>query len=152
MGWILLIAFIGVPIIEITLFISVGGTIGLWSTLVIVVLTAIAGTILVRSQSLRVLAEIRQIAQQSTFPAEQLVHGAMVIFSGALLLTPGFFTDAIGFVLLVPKFRHIAYMFLKKRIKIAHFIATSSSKTYTNTQSNDTIDLNKDDYHAKSDE
>ncbi|EAR53039.1 FxsA [Oceanicola granulosus HTCC2516] len=101
----LLIAFIAVPLIEIALFIQVGGWIGLGPTLVIVVVTAILGTWLVRSQGAAELGRLKRSLNELNDPTEPLAHGAMILFSGALLLTPGFFTDAIGFLLLVPGFR-----------------------------------------------
>ena len=88
--------FLTVPLIEIALFISIGGAIGLFPTLAIVVLTAILGTVLVRSQGAMALARLRASFNDLQDPTEPLVHGAMILFSGALLLTPGFFTDTVG--------------------------------------------------------
>lgn len=107
----LLIAFIAVPIIEIALFIQIGGILGLFPTLLIVVVTAIFGTYLVRAQGLSVLKQLQSQFRVPNDPTEPLAHGAMIIFSGALLLTPGFFTDLIGFFLLVPRVR--SYVFNK---------------------------------------
>lgn len=101
----LLLAFILVPLIEITLFIQVGSLIGLWPTLLIVVITAVIGTAMVRSQGLQTLANLRQSMETGADPSRDLAHGAMILFSGLLLLTPGFFTDAIGFLLMIPSVR-----------------------------------------------
>lgn len=117
----LLIAFIIVPVIEIALFIQVGGLIGLWPTLLIVIGTAIAGTYLVRSQGRLALGQLQQSFGQLKDPTEPLVNGAMILFSGALLLTPGFFTDALGFALLIPGFRKIVFNAIQARIKIQGF-------------------------------
>lgn len=117
----LLFAFIGVPLIEIALFIKVGGAIGLGYTLLIVVLTAILGTWLVRSQGIAALSDLQSSFSELRDPTEPLAHGAMILFSGALLLTPGFFTDALGFVLLVPGVRRAVFKWLRARIKVAHF-------------------------------
>ena len=95
----LLIAFIAVPMIEIALFIQVGGAIGLGWTLAIVLITAILGTWLVRTQGAMALGQLRSAFSELQDPTEALVHGAMILFAGALLLTPGFFTDAVGFFL-----------------------------------------------------
>ena len=108
----LFLAFLLVPIIEIGLFIQVGGWIGLWPTLGIVVLTAVVGSIMMRAQGLGILAELqRQMHEGGNFGGT-LAQGAMVLFAGALLLTPGFFTDAVGFSLLLPPVRKalIAYI------------------------------------------
>lgn len=115
--WLFLL-FLAVPLIEIALFIQIGGLIGLWPTLAIVVLTAIAGTYLVRSQGLQVLQRVRGSFDQLTDPTEPLAHGAMILFSGALLLTPGFFTDAVGFALLVPPVRAAVYRFIRARVNV----------------------------------
>lgn len=114
----LFLAFLLVPIIEIALFIQVGGLIGLWPTLGIVVLTAVAGTALVRSQGFRVLADLRSSFDRMSDPTEPLVNGAMILFAGALLLTPGFFTDALGLSLLVPAVRSAVYRWVRARVMV----------------------------------
>ncbi|WP_299964691.1 FxsA family protein [uncultured Roseobacter sp.] len=117
----LFIAFLAVPLIEITLFIQIGGAIGLGWTLVTVVLTAIAGTWLVRTQGLLAIGQLKSSFEQVRDPTEPLVHGAMILFSGALLLTPGFFTDAVGFLLLVPAVRVAVFNAVRARIKVQSF-------------------------------
>ena len=114
----LLLLFILVPLIEIGLFIQVGGWLGLWPTLLIVVLTAIAGTALVKSQGARAIEQLRTSFDDLRDPTEPLAHGAMILFSGALLLTPGFFTDAVGFALLVPGVRSWVMRQAKSRINV----------------------------------
>lgn len=114
----LFIAFLTVPLIEIALFIQVGGLIGLWPTLAIVVITAIIGTIMVRAQGVRALSELQGSFARAANPAEPLLHGAMILIAGALLLTPGFFTDAVGFALLIPAVRRAAFAYLRDRIKV----------------------------------
>lgn len=117
----LFFAFLAVPMIEIALFIQVGGAIGLWPTLGIVVLTAIIGTILVRTQGALAMENLRRSFGTLSDPSEPLAHGAMILFSGALLLTPGFFTDTVGFALLIPGVRHIVFNYIKSRVKVQHF-------------------------------
>jgi len=95
----LFLAFLLVPLIEIGLFIQVGGWIGLWPTLGIVVLTAFLGTWLMRTQGLMAMGNLRSSFSELRDPTEPLAHGAMILVAGALLLTPGFFTDAVGFAL-----------------------------------------------------
>ncbi len=114
----LLIAFVAVPLIEIALFIEVGGAIGLWPTLAIVVLTAVIGTALLRRQGLAELDRLRAALDGHGDPSSPLVHGAMILFAGALLLTPGFFTDAIGFALLLPPVRNFVFARIRERIVI----------------------------------
>lgn len=117
----LLIAFIAVPMIEIALFIQIGGAIGLGWTLAIVLITAVLGTMLVRSQGAQALGQLKSSFNELQDPTEPLVHGAMILFSGALLLTPGFFTDAVGFALLVPGVRRYVYQSLRSRIQVHSF-------------------------------
>jgi len=117
----LFVLFIGVPLIEIGLFIQVGGAIGLWPTLAIVVLTAIAGTSLMRHQGMVAMSNIRNSFGTLSDPSEPLAHGAMILFAGALLLTPGFFTDTVGFLLLFPPFRAAAFRWLRTKVKVQSF-------------------------------
>ena len=117
----LLLAFLAVPLIEIALFIQVGGLIGLWPTLGIVVLTAIAGTFLVRSQGMFELQRLRASLSDLSDPTEPLANGAMILFAGALLLTPGFFTDSVGLALLAPPVRRAVLRYIRGRIKVESF-------------------------------
>tara|TARA_R110002110_G_scaffold106774_7_gene267511 strand:+ start:7705 stop:8211 length:507 start_codon:yes stop_codon:yes gene_type:complete len=117
----LLIAFLVVPLIEITLFIQIGGAIGLGWTLAIVVITAVLGASLARSQGSMAMGQLRSSFSDMRDPTEPLAHGAMIIFAGALLLTPGFFTDAVGFSLLVPGIRRAAFNAIKARVSIQTF-------------------------------
>ena len=117
----LFLAFLAVPLIEIALFIQVGGLIGLWPTLGIVILTAILGAILVRTQGLMAMNDLRGSFSRLEDPSKPLAHGAMILFSGALLLTPGFFTDAIGFALLMPPVRNAIYKNLRSRVSVQTF-------------------------------
>ena len=117
----LLIAFIAIPLLEIGLFIQVGGFIGLWPTLAIVLVTAVLGSSLVRSQGARELSKLQGSFSALNAPTEPLANGAMILFAGALLLTPGFFTDAVGFALLFPPFRAAAFKWAKSRVKVQQF-------------------------------
>lgn len=118
---ILFFIFIAVPLIEIGLFIQVGGWLGLWPTLGIVVVTAILGTYLVRAQGALAMNRLRHSFSELQDPTEPLAHGAMILLSGALLLTPGFFTDALGFLLLVPPVRKAVYTYLRSRVHVQSF-------------------------------
>jgi UPF0716 protein FxsA len=101
----LLLIFIAIPIIEIALFIQVGGWLGLWPTLAIVVLTAVIGTYLLRLQGMNELAKLQSSMQGGGNPVEPIANGALILVAGVLLLTPGFFTDGVGFALLTPPVR-----------------------------------------------
>lgn len=117
----LFVAFIAVPLIEIGLFIQVGGSIGLWPTLGVVVLTAIIGTSLVRNQGRVAIGNLQRSFSQLDDPSEPLAHGAMILIAGVLLLTPGFFTDATGFALLIPAIRTAVIKYVRTRVKVQSF-------------------------------
>lgn len=117
----LLIAFLAVPLIEIALFIQVGGVIGLFPTLAIVIATALLGTYLVRQQGNQAMGDLRGSFRDLRDPTEPLAHGAMILVSAALLLTPGFFTDAVGFALLVPPIRKRILAYAKSRVNVTQF-------------------------------
>ncbi len=101
----LFVVFLVVPIIEIGLFVVVGGWIGVWPTIGLIVLTAVVGSMLVSRQGRGTWVQLQREIAGGQSPSVTLVHGAMILVAGALLLTPGFLTDAIGFTLLVPAAR-----------------------------------------------
>lgn len=103
----LLLVFIGVPLIEVALFVVIGEQIGLWATLATIVLTAIIGTALLRAQGLATLHRVQEELNRGGVPVEAVFDGACLLVAGALLLTPGFLTDFIGFVLFVPNLRRV---------------------------------------------
>jgi UPF0716 protein FxsA len=113
--------FVAVPILEIALFIQLGGWLGLWPTLAIVVATAFLGTVLVRRQGLAQLAAVQASLSELRDPTAPLAHGAMILAAGLLLLTPGFFTDAVGFALLVPQVRALVIRHVRARVSVASF-------------------------------
>ncbi len=106
MGYLLFALFVGIPLIEIAVFISVGGQIGVWPTIALVILTAIAGSALLRWQGFSTLMRARQSLDQGIVPMKEVFDGVCLLAAGALLLTPGFVTDALGLLLFVPAFRH----------------------------------------------
>jgi UPF0716 protein FxsA len=101
----LFILFVAVPIVEIALFIQVGGWLGLWPTLAIVILTALVGAVLVRTQGLETVRRLKRNLAQGRDPVSPIAHGALILVAGVLLLTPGFFTDAVALALLLPPVR-----------------------------------------------
>ena len=101
----LFIILVAVPVLEIALFIEIGGWIGLWPTLAVIIATAALGAAMLRSQGSTAVRKIQAAVQNARDPSEQLFHGLLILVSGLLLLTPGFFTDAVGFALLYPPIR-----------------------------------------------
>jgi UPF0716 protein FxsA len=108
--------FLAVPLIEVVLFIQVGDAIGALWTVLACVATAAAGAFLVRRQGLATMASARQAMDMGRVPAVEAFDGICLVFAGALLLVPGFFTDAIGFLLLLPPFRHALRAWLATRV------------------------------------
>lgn len=100
-----LLLFITIPILEMYLLIQVGSRIGALPTIGLVVLTATIGLWLLRLEGLATLMRLQERVNQGEVPGRELMEGAMLLVGGALLLTPGFFTDAIGFVCLLPGLR-----------------------------------------------
>lgn len=110
--------FLIIPLVEIALFITVGGWLTLWPTLGLVVLTGVIGTALMRWQGMQVLAQLRGDLGQLKNPLSPLAHGALIVVAGLLLLTPGFFTDSIGFLLMVPQVRAFIIARIGARIEV----------------------------------
>lgn len=112
----LLILFITVPLLELYILIQVGGWIGIMPTIALCMLTAVIGASLLRYQGLQTIARVQTKLSHGEVPAIDLLEGVMLLLCGALLLTPGFFTDCIGFLCLVPKFRTIVATGLLKQL------------------------------------
>jgi len=135
---ILLVAFLAIPVIEIYLLIQVGSVIGAGWTIFIVIGTAILGASLLRQQGLETWSRLTQSIAQGQLPPTMLVEGILLLLSGAFLLTPGFFTDSIGFLFLIPLVRKaLAGYLLSKGLFMAAgmhssaYSSTSSSRSHT---------------------
>ena len=103
--------------IELAILIKVGSYVGLFNTITIVILTAIIGAYMVKMEGLGVMYRIQQSMQGGVFPEDELINGVMILMAGALLLTPGFFTDIIGFLMVFPVTRNYIRTFIMKYIK-----------------------------------
>ncbi len=97
--------FILLPLAELYLLIEVGSGIGGFSTIALCLLTAAIGGVLVRIQGMQTLLQSKRMMEQGQPPAEQMLHGMMIAASGIMLFVPGFITDVIGFILLIPIIR-----------------------------------------------
>lgn len=105
MVWFLLL-FVGTPLIELYFLIQVGSVIGALPTILLSLFTAALGGYLVREQGLSVLMRVRSMLDRGEMPAFEVMDGAILLLCGFSLLLPGFVTDAIGFLLLIPPLRH----------------------------------------------
>jgi len=109
------ILFIVVPLVELYLIIEVGGLIGALWTVLLVVLTAIIGVSLLRIQGFNTLNRARQNMEMGTLPAMEMMEGMVLAVGGALLITPGFLTDTLGFLCLIPATRRAMIRYLIRR-------------------------------------
>src|SRR3954451_3072730 len=115
MGALLLLLFIVVPIAELALIIQVGDLIGVWWTIAILIADSILGTLLMRSQGRAAWRRFNVTLQSGRPPAREVLDGVLIIFGGALLLTPGFITDIFGMVFLLPPTRAVVRRVLVRR-------------------------------------
>lgn len=114
MMWLLVIV-VGLPLVEISLFVTLGAWIGLWPTLLIVIGTALFGIWLIRQQGDRANSDLRRAVLERRNPAPALASDALNVAAGLLLVLPGFFTDACGFLLLLPPVKRLLIEELKRR-------------------------------------
>lgn len=118
---ILVVLFIVIPAIELWGLITVGRVIGGWATVALVILTGVIGAWLAKQQGLQVIRLVQIQLSRGQMPTDALIDGIMVLIGGVLLLTPGFVTDLIGFLLLIPYtrmiFRHLVKSWLWSLIK-----------------------------------
>ena len=114
----LFLLFIFVPLLEIYFLLKVGNIIGAFPTVLVVVSTAIAGTWLLKQQGLATLMRLQTSAAQGRMPAQEMAEGLALAFGGALLLTPGFVTDIIGFLCLIPFTRRGIIRWIMRRTKM----------------------------------
>ena len=135
--------FIVMPLIEIAVFVIVGGQIGALATVGLVITTTILGAILLRIQGFGILNRLRETMEQGGRPGRELVHGFMVMIAGVLLILPGFVTDAIGLVLFIPAVRDFAWRFLASRIVVVN---SAGPQGYRRPGNDRTIDLDADEY------
>jgi len=115
----ILALFIIVPLLEMYVLIKVGGVIGAFPTIFLVVFTAFLGVWLIRIQGFSTLQRIRTTLDSGGIPAIEMVEGVFLFVAGALLLTPGFVTDSIGFLCLVPPLRRALILALVKRWQVS---------------------------------
>jgi UPF0716 protein FxsA len=134
--------------LEIATFILVGSVIGVLPTLGLIVLTSLAGIVLLRVQGVGLIERLRRGLSAGESPGAPLVHGAMIAFAALLLIIPGFITDTIGFLLFIPAVRELAWSLLGR-----HVVVTGSSRARNpgSGKGGKTIDLNADDYSSTPD-
>jgi len=113
----LLLLFIIVPVTELYILIEVGKRIGSLTTIGIIIITGILGAYLVKNQGFMILKKIQNDLNEGIMPGDSLIQGAIILAGGILLLTPGFVTDIVGFVFLIPVSRNVIKKYLLKWLK-----------------------------------
>lgn len=114
---IFLLLFVAIPLIEIYFMIELGSVLGAGFTVFMVVLTAVIGAALVRFQGFTTLARAQREMALSRMPAVEVLEGAILLLAGTMLLIPGFFTDTLGFLMLIPPLRQwLVRRFLARRV------------------------------------
>lgn len=117
---------LGLPTLEIYLLIEIGSDIGAIPTVFLVVFTAVLGGLLVRQQGLTTLMRVRQALDRDQVPALEILEGALLLLAGLLLLIPGFFTDAVGFLLLIPALRRLMLSGFVRRFRASSAVMRSA--------------------------
>jgi UPF0716 protein FxsA len=114
----LLLSILAIPLIEIGLFVQIGGAIGVWATLAWVVLTGAAGVLLLRWLGARAAVSVGQDIRRLRDPLSPVAQHGLLVFAGLLLILPGFFTDALGLLLMLPPVRFALTAYLRQRMTI----------------------------------
>lgn len=127
MPLLILFTFIAVPIAEIALLIWVGQYIGWLPTILLVILTAIIGTTLLRQQGFGVMARASEAIAAGRMPVEHVIEGMCLLVAGAFLITPGLITDTVGFLLLIPGIRIVVARFMLDRLLKSGMVHVSTS-------------------------
>jgi UPF0716 protein FxsA len=120
----LFLIFVTVPLVELALLIKIGTYIGTFSTILIVILTAALGAFMAKLEGIGVMYRIQENLSQGVFPADELISGLMILVAGVLLLTPGFITDVLGFLMVFPSSREpikgLLKRYIERRIRNIH--------------------------------
>lgn len=144
------ILFLAWPLAEIAAFVVVGREIGVLATIGLIMLTAIAGAMLLRIQGFGVLRRVQAEINAGRDPGRELASGAMILLAGILLLLPGFLTDIVGILLFIPPVREAIWRLLKGRVGTWTYFSPGASGA-RRARGSQTIDLDPDDYSRSGD-
>lgn len=148
-GRILFLVFMIVPLIEIAFFVLIGNAIGLWPTLAGVLVTAIVGSLVLRYQGMAVFNTIRSQVARGEVPARSMADAAMIGAGGLMLLLPGYFSDLIGILLLLPPTRAAVYTFFKSRIQVVSMSSFTGQSQSPPPNEPGTIDLDDENWRPR---
>lgn len=145
MGLYIIAAILLLPLIEIAVFIWVGGLIGVIPTILLTVVTALAGTVMLRQQGLSLLMRMQKELDAGRAPGNEVMQGAMIVLASILLLIPGFVTDAVGLLLFVPPIREALAKFIVSRSNVV-IVEGGARPRYPDDH---VVDLDADDWSEK---
>lgn len=145
------LGLIALPIIEISIFIKVGQTIGLWPTLALVIGAALLGGLLLRQQGLSVLTQLRSNVDRGHMPGRTIADAMMIGVAALFLVLPGFLSDVVALALLLPPVRGWIYAALASRVKVVDTAGFRQAPRRDGTRlgGEGTIDLDEDDYRPR---
>ncbi|MEM5583240.1 MULTISPECIES: FxsA family protein [unclassified Roseibium] len=145
MGLYIIAAILLLPLIEIAVFIWIGGLIGVFPTILLTVITALAGSLMLRQQGLSLLTRMQKELDAGRAPGNEAMQGAMIVLASILLLIPGFVTDAVGLLLFVPPVREALARFIISRSNVV--IVNGGSGAYR--PDDHVVDLDQEDWSEK---
>ncbi|RQD79377.1 MAG: FxsA family protein [Halanaerobium sp. MSAO_Bac5] len=149
----LLLLFVVVPLIELFLLLEISSYIGVFTTIMIIVLTGVIGTIIAKMQGYMVINNIRRKLNSGQMPTDDLISALLILMGGVTLLTPGFLTDITGFLLILPGSRDLIAALVKKYFlkyvkekKVDfHYKRERGSNHSSNNSQDDYIDIDPED-------
>lgn len=131
----LFMLFVILPLIEISILIKIGSIMGLFNTVMLILLTAMVGSFMVKMEGLNILYRFQENANRGIFPSEELFDGILVLIAGVLLITPGVVTDFIGFLFVFPASRSVIKKLIKRYLK-DHMIVNTNNDNDSNNDNN----------------
>lgn len=147
MGLYIIAAILLLPLIEIAVFIWVGGLIGVLPTVLLTVLTALAGTLMLRQQGLSLLMRMQKELDAGRSPGNEVMQGAMIVLASIFLLIPGFVTDAVGLLLFIPPVREALARFIISRSNVVIVEGSAGGRR----PQDGVVDLDEADWSEKKD-
>lgn len=154
---VLFVIFVAIPLLELAIIIQVGQLIGVGGTILSLLAVSLVGAALVKREGLRAATRFREATSAGRWPGAEVVDGALLLFAGALLLTPGYFTDAVGLLLLLPPSRGVVNRALRRRGRLfvghgAGGTAWGGHQPGAGTGSDGVVDVDVIDVHRTTDE
>jgi UPF0716 protein FxsA len=148
-GRFVVLGILALPLVEIALFIVVGNAIGLWATLGVVVLAGLVGALALRWQGISTVTRLRSSINGGQLPAQSVADAMMIGLAGVLLIIPGFFSDIVALLLLLPPVRAAIYAFLRSRVRVVTTTTGYGEGFGPRSLDNDTIELDSDEYRPR---